>query len=99
MNNQNAKMNKIMERNFQNLGTVIQHFIHYQSTKNDESFIISDEFSKAKFINLNQITPSLSPYFKSQWADCLICEKFMFLFRKFFCTDWYNRNFHKQLTI
>jgi hypothetical protein len=36
--------------------------------------------------------PSLAPYFTSEWMDYLLCERYYILFRKFFCTDWYNKN-------
>jgi len=33
------------------------------------------------------------PYFKSDWADFILYQKYLFIFKRFYCTDLYNRGF------
>ena len=88
MNNNNQK---IMERNFQSLGTTVQAFLTFRPAGEQGGDFLFDDFDRVVFSEHFEVTPLLAPYFRSRWADSLICEKYMFLFKKFFCTDWYLR--------
>jgi len=48
-----------------------------------------DHFERVVFTVDFELPPSLIPYFKCNWADYVLYQKYLFLFKRFYCTKWY----------
>jgi hypothetical protein len=90
----NSSNDKLMERNFQQLGSIIAKFCKFlpvEQQPDSDHGVHVDQYDRIIFNESFEMLASLAPYFTSQWMDYLICEKYDILFKKFFCTDWYNK--------
>ncbi len=85
----NISNDKIMERNFQSFSLVMESLKKFIPAA-DENISV-DQYERVIFKQDFEITQSLIPYFKSDWADYLLYQKYFFLFKKFYCTEWYNK--------
>jgi hypothetical protein len=47
------------------------------------------------FVGETDAPPSIAPHFKTAWIDETLCQKYFYLFNKYFSTEWYTRNLLK----
>lgn len=80
-----------MERNFQSLAIVLDAL--KKVFPEDDDDINVDNFERIIMTNDFELPASLIPYFKSDWADFILYQKYLFIFKRFYCTDLYNRGF------
>lgn len=78
-----------MERNFQSLAAVLDTLKKIVPDDYDELNI--DNFERVIFTSDFELPNSLIPYFKSDWADYILYQKYLFIYKRFYCTDWYNK--------
>jgi hypothetical protein len=78
-----------MERNFQSLAAVLETLKKIVPEDYDELNI--DNFERVVFTSDFELPASLVPYFKSDWADYILYQKYLFIFKRFYCTEWYNK--------
>lgn len=86
---------KLMERNFQNLGMIIWKFCRYMPKQSEydcgyDAYL--DKFNRVVFKDEFEMLASMTPYFTSPWVDYLICYKYYLMFKKYFSTEWYRKN-------
>lgn len=81
MNNSN---NPIMERNFQSLASVLDTLKKIVPEDYDELNI--DNYERVVFTEGFERPNSLIPYFKNDWADYILYQKYLFMFKRFYCT-------------
>lgn len=82
----NVGNDQLIERNFQSFSYVLEKL---RKLVPEHADLEVDSYERVKFKANFELPPSLTPYFKSDWADYLLYQKYLFLFKKFYCTDWY----------
>jgi hypothetical protein len=93
MNNSN---DQVMERNFQSISIVLEALKKIVPEGLEEVSI--DECERVIFVSDFDLPPSLVPYFKSNWVDYILYQKYLFLFKRFYCTEWYKNGFKNFVT-
>lgn len=76
-----------MERNFQSLATVLDTL--KKIIPDDYEELNIDNYDRVVFTSDFELPTSLIPYFKSDWADFILYQKYLFIFKRFYYTDWY----------
>lgn len=85
---------KIRERNFQSMGSLLEAMIKYIPKDSPEEFQL-DLTERIMLAEDMEMISSLTPYFRSRWIDETACRKYYYLFKKFFSTEWYNKSLAK----